>query len=131
MCKPKLISLIIGAVCTLVLTMSINAQRPEPKKTEVHGHTMYTVLKPGDIPAIFKPEFITVAKAEALYYDSEPLIAVVSGDEAKAYSAWHLDQHEIVNDYINGKAITVTWCIFGYAITLTVSAVSTLPRVRL
>ena len=73
------------------------------------GHTMYTLLKPGDIPAIFDPAFISIAEAESLYYDNEPLIVVADGNKAKAYSIWHLDQHEIVNDYINGKAITVTW----------------------
>lgn len=85
------------------------AQRPEPKKTEVRGHTMYTVLKPGDIPAIFEPSFIPVADAGELYYDDEPLLVVVGGDEARAYSTWHLDHHEVVNDYINGVAIAATW----------------------
>jgi hypothetical protein len=85
------------------------AQRPEPKKTEVKGHTMYTVLKPGDIPAIFDPQFISVSDADNFYYPDEPLLAIIDGDSAKAYSTWHLDRHEVVNDYINGKAITVTW----------------------
>lgn len=85
------------------------AQRKEPEKREVRGHTMYTLLEPGDIPAIFEPEFITIAEADSMYYDREPLIVVTSGDETKGYSTWHLDHHEIVNDYINGTAITVTW----------------------
>lgn len=88
---------------------SIFAQRPEPKKTEVMGHTMYTLLKPGDIPAIFDPVFISISDAESLYYANEPVIVVTDGNKAKAYSIWHLDKHEIVNDYINGKAIAVTW----------------------
>ncbi len=88
---------------------SVFAQRPQPKKTEILGHTMYTLLKPGDIPAIFDPQFISTTEAESLYYDDEPLIVVTDGSKAKAYSIWHLDQHEVVNDYINGKAITVTW----------------------
>jgi hypothetical protein len=92
-----------------LLALQGGAQRPEPKKTEVRGHTMYTVLKPGDIPAIFEPNFIPVSKAGELYYDDEPLLVVVGGDEVKAYSTWHLDQHEIVNDYINGTAIAATW----------------------
>ncbi len=85
------------------------AQRPKPKETEIKGHTMYTLLPPGGIPAIFEPEFVPISEADASYYANEPLIAVADGDEAKAYSTWHLDHHEIVNDYINGKAITVTW----------------------
>ena len=95
--------------CFVAFASSIFAQRPEPKKTEIMGHTMYTLLKPGDIPAIFDPQFISIAEAESLYYDNEPLIVVADGNKAKAYSIWHLDQHEVVNDYINGKAITITW----------------------
>ena len=83
--------------------------QPKGEETLIQGHIMTSVLKPGDIPAIFDPEFISVSEAEEYYYGDEPLIAVVDGDEAKAYSIWHLDHHEIVNDYINGKAITVTW----------------------
>lgn len=99
---------------TALLAISILAlpgwtQRPEPKKTEVRGHTMYTLMKPGDIPAIFEPSFIPVSAAGELYYDDEPLLVVVGGDEAKAYSTWHLDHHEIVNDFINGVAIAATW----------------------
>ena len=75
----------------------------------IGGHTMYTLLKPGDIPAIFEPEFIDFSRADSFYYADEPLIVVVEGAEARGYSIWHLDRHEIVNDYINGRAITVTW----------------------
>ncbi len=101
---------LLTAFCIItVVSSSVFAQRPEPKKTEIMGHTMYTLLKPGDIPAIFDPQFISIKEAESLYYDNEPLIVVADGNKAKAYSIWHLDQHEVVNDYINGKAITVTW----------------------
>jgi hypothetical protein len=103
--KPTLI-----LISYLLLTVaSALSQRPEPKKTEIQGHTMYTLLKPGDIPAIFEPEFISVKEAESTYFADEPLLVVVRGDVARGYSTWHLDQHEIVNEQINGKAITVTW----------------------
>jgi len=99
-------------VLIFILTLGFNismAQRPQPKETEIKGHTMYTLLKPGDIPAIFEPEFISISEADKFYFPEEPLIIVVDGGEARAYSTWHLDHHEIVNDYINGKSITVTW----------------------
>lgn len=92
----------------LLLAASLPAQR-RGEQTTIEGHTMTSLLNPGDIPAIFEPEFVSVKEAEKLYYGDEPLLAVADGDEAKAYSIWHLDRHEIVNDYINGKAITVTW----------------------
>ena len=105
--------LIVKAVCLIIfLTLGVNismAQRPKPKETEIKGHTMYTLLKQGDIPAIFEPEFIPISEADKFYYPEEPLMVVADGNKAKAYSIWHLDGHEVVNDYINGKAITVTW----------------------
>ena len=93
----------------LLCVVTARAQQREPEKTEVHGHTMYTLLKPGEIPAIFKPEFVSVTEASMRYYDNEPLLVVRDSSEVKGYSTWHLDRHEVVNDYINGKAITVTW----------------------
>ncbi len=106
------VTVIFVIILSLVMTTSVFSQtrnRPKPQETEVKGHTMYTLMKPGGIPAIFNPEFITVAKARETFYPQEPLIVVADGDSAKGYSIWHLDGHEIVNDYINGKAITVTW----------------------
>ena len=101
--------LLTAVVLLLFAPGMLLAQRPEPKKTEVKGHTMYTLMPPGGIPAIFEPEFVSFEEADKTYYADEPLIAVAVGDEAKAYSTWHLDHHEIVNDYIDGRAITITW----------------------
>lgn len=92
-----------------LVPMVLAAQKQKPKETEIAGHTMYTLLKPGDIPAVFDPEFIPIDQADDVYYPDEPLIAVVDGDVAKGFSTWYLDHHEIVNDYINSKAITITW----------------------
>jgi len=107
----RLSKVAMAALSTVFLLAvgTTHAQRNEPKKTEIKGHTMYTLLEPGGIPAIFEPEFIRISDADSFYYADEPLIVVSGGGVAKAYSTWHLDQHEIVNDYIDGKAITVTW----------------------
>lgn len=78
-------------------------------QTEVHGHTMYTVFEPGFIPPILEPEFITVAEARDLYHPDEPLVVVADASGAHAYSLWHLEEHLVVNDYVDGRAITVTW----------------------
>ncbi len=101
----------VSIVLLLVILLHLPAlsQHQHPDTTEIRGHTMYTLLEPGDIPAIFEPEFISVTQAGDSYYPNEPVIAVIRGDESKAYSTWHLDQHEVVNDYIGGEAITVTW----------------------
>jgi len=39
----------------------------------------------------------------------EPVLGVSLDGEAKAYSLWQLDSHEIVNDSLAGTAIAVTW----------------------
>ena len=101
--------ILIFSLLIMVVFYDLQAQRPEPEKTEIKGHIMYTLLKPGDIPAIFDPQFISLKEADTLYYPDEPLIVVVDGDIARGYSAWYLDHHEVVNDIINGKMITVTW----------------------
>jgi hypothetical protein len=85
------------------------SQKRDAAETIIQGHTLYTVLKPGDIPAVFEPKFIKAIEADKLFYTEEPVLVVSDGDSAHAYSTWHLDAHEIVNDYINGRAITVTW----------------------
>ncbi len=85
------------------------AQRRKPETRMLAGDTLYTLMKPGGIPAIFKPEFVSASKAESLYYAEEPMMVVRSGEEVKAYSIWHLDGHEVVNDHIGGAAIAVTW----------------------
>jgi len=41
--------------------------------------------------------------------DDEPVVGVVQNGVPKAYSTWHLDHHEIVNDNIGGKPVAVTW----------------------
>lgn len=86
------------------------AQRAEP---EVHGifdgEPMYTVLPPNAIPAIMAPEFVSGAEAEEQMLPQEPVLGVVLGGEARAYSAWQLDAHEIVNDTVGDTAIAVTW----------------------
>ena len=107
--KIRFVILMVVVLLALTAASMVQAQRPEPEKTEIKGHTMYTLLKPGDIPPIMEPQFMSVTEAESLYYPDEPLIVVTSGDETHGYSTWHLDHHEIVNDYINGKSITVTW----------------------
>jgi len=108
--RTKLTTITIIALLVVFVTTDLSlAQRAKPKETEVLGHTMYTLLKPGDIPAIFEPEFVSIAKANSLYWDDEILMVVTDGKITKGYSAWHLDNHEVVNDYLGGAAITVTW----------------------
>jgi len=47
---------------------------------------MYSVLPPGTIPAISAPEFLSGEAAAAQMSPAEPVLALVSDGEAKAYS---------------------------------------------
>jgi hypothetical protein len=76
---------------------------------EYGGDPMYSVLPPGAIPAIVEPESVTGPDANAQMSPHEPVLGVVVNGEAKAYSMWHLDAHEIVNDVVGGVPIAATW----------------------
>ncbi|RMG44239.1 MAG: DUF3179 domain-containing protein [Acidobacteria bacterium] len=73
------------------------------------GDPMYTVLPPGAIPAIEAPRFVTGKDAEAQMLPDEPVLGVVVGGEAHAYSLWHLDAHEIVNDAAGNTLFAASW----------------------
>jgi len=61
------------------------------------------------IPPIDKPAFLPVAEASGLA-DTEPVIGLVVGGDARAYPLRILIWHEIVNDEVGGIPVTVTFC---------------------
>ncbi len=85
-------------------------KRPMPEERIGDG-VMVTVLSPDAIPALAAPVFVSRAEAESLMHDDEPVLGLVDPvtGQAKAYSLWHLERHEIVNDRLGGKPIAVTW----------------------
>lgn len=110
--RPRFGSTFAAAATIAVMTTALPAmaQRPEPKVfAEIDGDPMYTVLEPDAIPAIRAPSFVTGRAADAQMKPDEPVIGVVVDGEAHAYSTWHLDAHEIVNDQIAGTAIAASW----------------------
>lgn len=63
------------------------------------------------IPSIDSPIFVDASVAESSFLNDDDLvIGMVRGNEAKAYPHLVLDWHEIVNDEINGEAISVNYC---------------------
>jgi len=86
------------------------SQRPEP---EVHGvfdsDTMYTVLPPDAIPAILEPVFLSGVEADSQMSSDEMVLGILLDGEARAYSLWQLDAHEIVNDSMGDLPIAPTW----------------------
>ena len=69
---------------------------------------LQAVLPRDAIPSIDKPTFEPASQARSLD-DREPVLGVVGALEQRAYSTWHLDRHEIVNDVFEGTPIAVTW----------------------
>lgn len=62
------------------------------------------------IPAIDNPKFIMQYQAARWLNPQEPVIAVEINGVARAYPIQILIWHEIVNDELNGKHISVTFC---------------------
>ncbi len=76
----------------------------------VEGEPMYTVVPMDAIPAVDEPVFVSAVQADSFMQPEEPVLGVVGRDgTAKAYSAWQLEGHEIVNDVLDGEPIAATW----------------------
>lgn len=61
------------------------------------------------IPAIDAPRYWSREDADEVYAEDEPVIGLEIQGEARAYSLPFLSRHEIVNDTVGGRAISVTW----------------------
>ncbi|MCA1778360.1 MAG: DUF3179 domain-containing protein, partial [Xanthomonadaceae bacterium] len=61
------------------------------------------------IPSLDSPRFIAARQADWLHPD-EPVIVVRVKDHARAYPIQILIWHEIVNDVIDGKPLSITFC---------------------
>jgi Protein of unknown function (DUF3179) len=79
-----------------------------PKK-DINGSPMYIVLPRDEIPAVFEPEFLRGEEADAQMQPDEPILGVFDGVNARAYSLWQLDQHEVVDDMLGDVPIAATW----------------------
>ncbi|MFO8044051.1 MAG: DUF3179 domain-containing protein [Alkalispirochaeta sp.] len=74
----------------------------------------------GGIPALDRPRFETVQEASQWVADQEPVMVLESslvrdeqspgGDSVHVYPLQVIMWHEIVNDEIDGKPVTVTYC---------------------
>lgn len=79
-----------------------------PQITEIDGDPVHTLLRPDGIPSIDTPDFVPASEAKFMK-KGEMVIGVVHNGIAKAYSLWHLDRHEIVNDLFGDDPLAVTW----------------------
>jgi hypothetical protein len=62
------------------------------------------------IPAVDDPHEVDVDVAAASLVESEQVMLVEHGGEARAYPLRSLIRHEIVNDVVGGRPVAVTWC---------------------
>ena len=62
------------------------------------------------IPSLDAPRFETIAEAGDWLTDTDPVIVYEHGGVARAYPLAVLIWHEIVNDEIAGRPVTVTFC---------------------
>ena len=76
---------------------------------EYQGAPILTVLPKDAIPAIDRPEFVSLADADKVMQPEELVISLRHGSSARAYSTWLLNHHEIMNDVVDGVPVAVTW----------------------
>ena len=96
-----------GLLLILTITAIVFAQRGSYEL--IDGDRMYYILPRDGIPAIDDPEFVSVQEAEKFMRKDELVMGLVINGDARAYSTWHLDRHEIVNDFVGDTYISVTW----------------------
>ncbi len=107
--SPPTLLLPLSLLSILALPSPAPAAPPElPGVRKIDGDEVKTLLPPDAIPALEGGEFVPAAEAGFLS-DDEPVLGVVRNGVAKAYSLWHLDRHEIVNDDFADEPLAVTW----------------------
>jgi hypothetical protein len=87
-------------------TWALGVPRGKRKSASEAGKIV-TVIPRDAIPAIDRPTFVAADRARLR--PNEPVIGVVIGGEARAYSAWLLNRHEIVNDQIGKQKFAIVW----------------------
>jgi hypothetical protein len=94
----------------LLLVIDAVAQRRATRGERIGDGTLVTVLPEDAIPALSSPVFVSGDEANRLMEDDEPVLGLVDPvtGQAKAYSLWQLDAHEIVNDRLGQQPIAVT-----------------------
>ncbi len=99
-----------SAIAAVALSsLALWAPTPAAAQEEYRGAPILTVLPKDAIPAIDRPEFVSVAEADKVMQADELVISVRDGAGARGYSTWLLNHHEIVNDVVEGVPLAITW----------------------
>lgn len=64
-------------------------------------------------PALLKPNFETVAKADKNWKNEDRFLVAKKGNTVKAYSVQDLTRHEVVNDDLEGEPIFAAYCVLA------------------
>ena len=79
-------------------------------KTSIEFSDVMSGGPPKDgIPSIDDPKFVSINEADQ-FDDREPVIGLEINGDARAYPLSVLMWHEIANDVVGGKAVTITFC---------------------
>ncbi len=122
-CRPRvrrrLAILVLGIAAVAAMTGVAAGQSMFWKmswpKTDFSKHSIdFDEIKSGGppkdgIPSIDDPKFVPLAQVTGMV-ETEPVISLKIGGEAKAYPLRILIWHEIVNDTLGGVPVTVTYC---------------------
>jgi hypothetical protein len=106
----------VTAVLAWLAMMPFDTGAQERWRTDFTRHTvpLEEIVRGGPpkdgIPAIDDPEFVTVRAADRWLRDREPVIVVRHEDDVRAYPYQIMIYHEIVNDVVGGKPLSVTYC---------------------
>jgi Protein of unknown function (DUF3179) len=116
--RPRVIIGLLVLFCALIAVISVmrtsGSDSSDPSIPTASAPpfdvSKLTTIHPKDgIPSLTDPRLEEVSSVDWLAAD-EPVIAVEVGDVQRAYPLRILTWHEIVNDEINGTAISVTYC---------------------
>lgn len=104
-------SLMLSLAFHKVTAQGLKGWRTDTSKSSIELNELMSggIGKDG-IPAILHPQFISNTAAQSWLKSQEPVIALVAGEEARAYPLQILMWHEIVNDRINDQPVIVTFC---------------------
>ena len=84
--------------------------RPGPEiVATVDGDPVIQLLPRDGIVPIDEPVMVPADEGDAFMKDEEWVLGVFDGKQARAYSTWHLDRHEVVNDRLSETPIAATW----------------------
>lgn len=72
---------------------------------------------PDGIPSINKPIFLGIEKVEEWLSGRDPVVVLRGEKQVKAYPLQILIWHEIVNDYLEGRAVSITYSAISNSTT--------------